>query len=109
MKALNLHQAMGYARLAIGVVLDRHEITVLPDRVHAVPMSDGSIGLIYETARCSASGRFVGDQTGGLLHLDRIVTMTWDVSFGTRDHFRGADSNGTPRLVGTESATMGLR
>ncbi len=91
--------ALVYAQLAFGVVLDQHEIVIIPAKVQTVPMADGAIGLIYETPQCSASGRFVGNGTGGLLQLEHVRTEIWNADFGTTDHFKGARPDGTPILV----------
>lgn len=90
---------IAYACLAFGVVLDQHEIVILPDRVATVPMADGAIGLIYETAECSATGSFAGNLSGGSLRLEHVRTSVWEADFGTIDRFRGARPDGTPILV----------
>ncbi len=90
---------IAYARLAFGVVLDQHEIVILPDRVATVPMADGAIGLIYETAECSATGSFAGNPSDGSLRLEHVRTSVWEADFGTIDRFRGARPDGTPILV----------
>ncbi len=88
-----------YAQLAFGVVLDQHEITILPAKVGTVPMANGAIGLLYETPECAASGSFTGDERGGTLYLEHVRTELWETDFGTTDRFKGSRPDGTPILV----------
>lgn len=94
-----LPAVIAYAQLAFGVVLDQHEITILPTRVQTVPMADGAIALIYETAECTASGRFIGDARSGTLRLEHVRTLEWNADFGTIDQFKGSQPDGTPILA----------
>lgn len=94
-----LPAAVLYVQLAFGVVLDQHEITILPAKVGTVPMANGALGLIYETPECSASGSFTGDERGGTLLLEHVRTELWETDFGTTDRFRGSRPDGTPILV----------
>ncbi len=90
---------MNYARQALAVVLERHELIILPSMVQAIPHGESGVTVIHETLTVNAVGRFVGDTSGGMLTLERIETPRWSSRFGTVDHFKGAREDGTPILA----------
>lgn len=94
---------MNYARQALAVVLEQHELIILPSRVQAIPHGESSITLMHETVDVDAIGRFVGDASGGTLTLERIKTLEWSRQFDTVDRFKGAREDGTPILLAPSS------
>lgn len=94
---------MDYARQALAVVLEQHELVILPSKVQAIPHDDGSVTLMHETVEVDAVGRFVGDTSSGTLTLERIRTLEWSGQFDTVDRFKGAREDGTPILLAPSS------
>lgn len=91
---------VGYARRALSVVLDQHDITILPEHVQAIPLPSGDIGLVYETVDTLVAARFTGDDQNASLRLGQVRTPNWlKVDFGTIDRFKGSRPDGTPILV----------
>lgn len=91
---------VGYARRALSVVLDQHDITILPERVQAIVLSDGGISLTYETVDTMITASFAGDERNATLRLGQVRTRGWSkTDVGTVDTFRGAREDGTPILT----------
>lgn len=90
---------MNYAKEAFCVVLDQHELFVLPTQVQAIPISGGGIVLLYEVQDHSAAGRFDGELSDGTITLEEVKTPHWKKRFGTVDRFKDAYPDGTPTLV----------
>ncbi len=102
---MSLHPTLvQYIQEATCVVLDRHEIILIPSQI--------GVDRYEETRRCdrylvsweggpngSIRAIFVGDERGGTLELGHVKTRRWEQRFDTTDTFRGTDHLGKPQLV----------
>lgn len=97
-----------YAREALAVVMDQHDMAITPQTVLVKPGTGDLSWLTYQDDYCFVEGIYQGTASAGVITIGlvqslrqngEVQSINWTHYFGSENRFQGVDQTGRPVLL----------